>query len=56
LTLFLVAMVEICKGIEGPTRMLRYADEWVILTCNKTPKTVEARIEKAKNTMSRRAI
>jgi hypothetical protein len=29
-TLFLVAMVEMCRGIEGPTRMLGYADGWVM--------------------------
>jgi hypothetical protein len=52
-TLFLVAMSEICKGIEGPTRMLRYADYWVILTSNKTPKTEEARLQKVTNTVSK---
>jgi hypothetical protein len=44
-TLFLVAMAEICRGIEGPTRMFGYADDWVILTSNKTPKTAEARLQ-----------
>jgi hypothetical protein len=46
-------MAEICRGIEGPTRMLGYADDWVILTCNKTPKTAEARLQKATNMVSR---
>jgi hypothetical protein len=36
-TLFLVAMAEICRGIEGLTKMLGYADDWVILKSNKTP-------------------
>jgi hypothetical protein len=29
-TLFLVAMAIICKRIEEPTRILGYADDWVI--------------------------
>jgi hypothetical protein len=51
-TLFLVAMAEICREIEGPTRMLGYADDWMILTNKKTPKTAEARLQKATNTVS----
>jgi hypothetical protein len=52
-TLFLVAIAEICSGIKGPTRMLGLADTWVILTSNKTPKIAEARLQKAKNMVSR---
>jgi hypothetical protein len=37
-TLFLVAMAQLCRGIVGPTRILGYADDWVILTSNKYTK------------------
>jgi hypothetical protein len=40
---------EICRGIERSTRMLGYADDWVVVTSNKTPKTAEARLQKATN-------
>jgi hypothetical protein len=48
-----VVKAELCRGIEGPTSMLGYTDDWVILTSNKTPKTAEARLQKATNTVSR---
>jgi hypothetical protein len=36
-TIFLVASIaEICREIVGPTRMLEYADHWVILTRQNT--------------------
>jgi hypothetical protein len=52
-TLFLVVMAEICRGVEGPTRMLGYADDWVILTINKTLNTAEVQLQSATNTVSR---
>jgi hypothetical protein len=46
-------MAAICRVNKGPTRMLGYADDWVILTSNKTRKTVEERLQKATNMVSR---
>jgi hypothetical protein len=53
MTLSLVAMAKKCREILEPTSMLEYTDDWVILTSNKTPKTAEARLQKATNTVSR---
>jgi hypothetical protein len=36
-TLFLVAMATIFKGIKESTRILGYADDWVIYTSQRTP-------------------
>jgi hypothetical protein len=41
------------ERIEGLTRMLGYADDWVILTSNKKPKTADTQLQKATNIVSR---
>jgi hypothetical protein len=38
-TLFLIAMTDICKGMEEPTEMTKYADDWIIYTKPQTTKS-----------------
>jgi hypothetical protein len=45
-TFFFVAMIEICKGIEEPTRMIGYADDYVPYTRHKQPRIAEAKLKK----------
>jgi hypothetical protein len=46
-TLFLIALTGICKGMEEPTKMIRYADDWII----HKPETTKSnrRLKKAAN-------
>jgi hypothetical protein len=46
-TLFLLAMSEICDGIREPVKIIFYADDWMILTSHKHVRTCENRIQKA---------
>jgi hypothetical protein len=46
-TLFLIAMTDICKGMEEPTKMIGYVDDWIIYTSHKLPRVAEARLKKA---------
>jgi hypothetical protein len=46
-TLFLIAMTDICKGMEEPTKMIGYADDWIIYTSHKLPRVAKARLKKA---------
>jgi hypothetical protein len=46
-TLFLIAMTDICKGMEEPTKMVRYAEDWIIYTSHILPRVAEARLKKA---------
>jgi hypothetical protein len=39
-------MTDICKGIEEPTRMIGYADDWIIYTSHKLPRLAESRLKK----------
>jgi hypothetical protein len=48
-TFFLVAMTTISKGIEEPTRIIGYADDWVIYTSQRTPRMTEKKLQKAAN-------
>jgi hypothetical protein len=45
-TFFLVVMATICMGIEEPTRILGYADDWVIYTSQRTPRMTEYKLQK----------
>jgi hypothetical protein len=45
-TLLFVAMATICKGIEEPTRIRGYADDWVIDTSQRTPRMTEYKLQK----------
>jgi hypothetical protein len=36
--LFLIAMTDICKGMEEPTNMIGYVDDWIIYTSHKLPR------------------
>jgi hypothetical protein len=40
-------MTDICKGIEEPTKMIAYADDWIIYTIQKLPIVAEAIPKKA---------
>jgi predicted ATP-grasp superfamily ATP-dependent carboligase len=47
-TLFLLAMSEICDGIhQEPVKIIGYADDWMILTSHKHVRTSENLIQKA---------
>jgi hypothetical protein len=48
-TLFLIAMSEICDGMQEPVKIIGYADDWMILTSHKHEKTCELRIKKQCN-------
>jgi hypothetical protein len=48
-TLILVAMATICKGIEEPTRIVQYADDWVIYSSQRTPRMAEIKLQKGAN-------
>jgi hypothetical protein len=46
--LLLVAMATICKRVEEPTRILGYADNWVIYTSQRTSAQMDQnKIQKA---------
>jgi hypothetical protein len=49
MTLFLVAMASIYKRVEEPTRILGYADYWVVYTSQRTPRMAENKLQKAAN-------
>jgi hypothetical protein len=38
-TLFLIAMSEICDGIQEPVKIIEYADDWMIFTSHKHVRT-----------------
>jgi hypothetical protein len=40
-------MTDICKGMEEPTKMMGYADDWIIYISHKLPRVAEARFKKA---------
>jgi hypothetical protein len=44
-TLFLIAMTYICKGMEEPTKIIGYADDCIIHTSHKLPR--KARFKKS---------
>jgi hypothetical protein len=46
-TRFLIAMPNICKGMEESTKMIGYGDDWIIYTSHKLPRVAEASLEKA---------
>jgi hypothetical protein len=46
-TLFLIAITDICKGMEDPTKMIGFTDDWIIYTSHKLPRLAEARLKKA---------
>jgi hypothetical protein len=46
-TVFLIAMTDIYKGMEAPTKVIGYVDDWIIYTCHKLPRVAEARLKKA---------
>jgi hypothetical protein len=45
--LFLIAMTDICKGMEEPTKIIGYADDWIIYTSHKLSRVAEARLKKS---------
>jgi Ni2+-binding GTPase involved in maturation of urease and hydrogenase len=47
MTLFIIAMTDICKGIKEPTKMIGYADDCIIYTSHKLLRVAEARLKKA---------
>jgi hypothetical protein len=47
-TLFLIAMSEICDGIQEPVKIIEYGNDWMILTSHKHVRTSENRIQKGK--------
>jgi hypothetical protein len=42
-TLFLIAMTDTCKGMKEPTKIIGYADDWIIYTSHNIPRVAEAR-------------
>jgi hypothetical protein len=36
-----MAMIDICKEMEEPTKMIGYADDWIIYTSHKLPKVAK---------------
>jgi hypothetical protein len=40
-------MINICKGMEEPTKMIGYADDWILNTIHKLLKVAGARLKKA---------
>jgi hypothetical protein len=45
-TLFLIAITDICKRMEELTKMIGYADDWIIYTSLKQPRVTETRLKK----------
>jgi hypothetical protein len=45
-SLFLIEMTDICKGMEEPTKMIGYVDDWIIHTSHKLPRVAEAKTNK----------
>jgi hypothetical protein len=52
-TMFLIAMADIVKEIKETCTILRYADDWVIVTSSQAPITTETRIKEAANSDTR---
>jgi hypothetical protein len=52
-TLFLVAMTDIVKNIKEPTKILGYADDWVVITSSKAPLLAKNRLKKATDKISK---
>jgi hypothetical protein len=52
-TLFLMAMADIIKGIKETCTILGYADDWVVVISSKTPIRAEARSKEAANSVTR---
>jgi hypothetical protein len=46
-TLFLVAMANICEKIEKPTKILGYSDDWVLNTSRRTAKMAENELQQS---------
>jgi hypothetical protein len=40
-------MTDICKGMEKPTKIIGYADDWIIYTSHKLPRIAEVKLKKA---------
>jgi hypothetical protein len=53
-TVFLIAMADIVKGIKETCTILGNADDWVIVTSSKAPIKAETRIKEAANSVTRK--
>jgi hypothetical protein len=52
-TLFLIAMADIDKGIKETCTILGYADDWVVVTSSKAPIRTETKLKEAANSVKR---
>jgi hypothetical protein len=46
-TLFFVAMAKICDKIEETTKILGYADDWVLYTSRRTTRMAENELQRS---------